>query len=397
MIREVRMTAVVGGRPNVMKMAAIMRAAAAHNAQGRSPRFNIRLVHAGAANDSRLSDTAWEDVRIAEPAAHLGVGAGSGIEQTARIMLAFEKECAHEAEGVIVVGDGEASFACAFVAAKKGLPVFHVEAGLRSGNMAATEEINRILTDKIAVRRFAPGTGAAENLLREGADKKSVVCVGNVMIDTLLHNMARSAESTVLERLGLVAGAGVALATRYAVLSLRRPENLSAAGLGSILQSLSGVARLAPMVVPLSAISRKGFDSSSLDEFVTDLTARLESTGTDAPALPAGIYTVPPIAYLDFLRLLSRASLVITDSGGIQEETTVIGIPCLTLRDETERPVTVTEGTNTLVGKDRERLRREAIAALSGNGKRGRAPSLWDGHAAERVITALAAYYQERR
>jgi UDP-N-acetylglucosamine 2-epimerase (non-hydrolysing) len=232
-----------------------------------------------------------------------------------------------------------------------------------------------------------------------------VICVGNVMIDNLFHHLDRCKTSDVLQRLGLVEqrlaagarGTAVASIPKFVVVTLSRPENVERRDLiAGILQTVNGIGRAAPVIFPMPTGLRKRLEDWGLDDYFTDLTARLESYGGESPELPTGLYTVPPIPYLDFLRLLSASSLVITDSGGMQEETTAMGIPCLTLREDTERPVTVREGTNSLVGHDRDRLRIEAQAALSGHGKRGRVPKLWDGKTAGRVVQHIAEYYRTR-
>lgn len=403
---EIVLAAVVGGRPNLMKMSPVLRAFEAYHNAGGYPQFRVRLVHTGLPNDPRLNDTSWGDVQMPRPDIHLGVGAGTSCEQIARSMLAFERMLNQEhVGGVVVVGDSEAAVAAAWVAAKKGIPIFHVESGLRSGDLKQSDEVNRVITDSLSSRLLTPSPDANENLLREGCAADAISCVGNVMVDNLMQNLERSKHSDVLERLGLIqerVGVGAATSVleacvpKYGVLSLTRPENLERPEvLAGILQTMNGVARSAPVMFPIPATTRKKLEDWELDDYFTDLTARLESFGGGSPGLPPGLYTVPPISYLDFLRLLSKATVVITDSGGIQEETTAMGIPCLTLREETERPITVTEGTNSLVGSDRNRLRREALAALSGHGKKGRIPHFWDGHAAERVTSIIAAYYRK--
>lgn len=399
-MRGVILAAVVGGRPNLMKMAPILRAIDQFN-RSHGRRFETRLIHAGLPNDPRLTDTSWGDVQMPLPDINLGVAAARPNEQTARIMLAIDRVLGHEHfDGVIVVGNSDAALASAIVAARARLPVFHVEAGLRS-SAETPEDVNRRLCDSLSTLLFTPSEDADANLQREGYDPHQIVRVGNVMIDNLIYHLARSHNSNVLDRLGLIADRVIAghptmppSPPKYGVLTLSRPENIEDShALGNILQTLSGVSRLAPIVFVANAATRKRIEQLELEDFVADLTARIESFGGTSPSLPPGLYTVPPLAYLDFLRLLSQATVVFTDSGGIQEETTAMAIPCLTLLEETERPITVQEGTNRLVGKNRDLLRREALAALSGHGKQGRVPELWDGHAAERLVESLAQYY----
>lgn len=404
----VTLAAVVGGRPNLMKTAPVLRAIEQYNRAYPAPRLGVKLVHTGLPNDPRLTDTSWMDVQMPTPDVHLGVGNAAAAEQIARVMMALERYLASEpVQGVVVVGDSDASAAGALVAAKRGLPVFHIEAGLRSRDMTMPEEVNRVVVDAVARLLFTPSLDASANLTAAGRHAGDIVCVGNVMVDNLYHHLTRCKSSDVLLRLGLLtpmAAAGmpaavvpVAAVPRYVVVTLQRPENTERREvMAGLLQTANGVARTAPVIFPVSHGLRKRLEDWGLDDYYTDLTARLESYGGESPALPSGLYIVPPIPYLDFLRLLSESTVVVTDSGGIQEETTAMGIPCLTVRDETERPITVTEGTNRLVGHDRERLRVETLAALSGHGKRGKVPVLWDGHAAERIAKALGEYYLKR-
>lgn len=409
----ITLAAVVGGRPNLMKTAPVLRAIEMYNCAYPAPRLSIKLVHTGLPNDPRLTDTSWMDVQMPTPDVHLGVGHSSAAEQIARTMMALERYLSAEpVHGVLVVGDGDASAAGALVGAKRGLPVFHVEAGLRSRDLSMPEEVNRVVVDAVARLLFTPSLDASANLRASGRLPGDIVCVGNVMVDNLYHHLSRCKASDVLLRLGLLApvalggaapahaaagGSAVAVVPRYVVVTLQRPENTERrVVMAGLLQTANGVARTAPVIFPVSHALRKRLEEWGFDDYYTDLTARLESYGGESPALPSGLYIVPPIPYLDFLRLLSEATVVITDSGGIQEETTAMGIPCLTVREETERPITVTEGTNRLVGLDRERLRVETLAALSGHGKRGKVPVLWDGHAAERVAKALGEYYLKR-
>lgn len=405
MAETIVLTAVVGGRPNLMKMAPIVRAIELHNRHGALPRLQLCLVHSGLPNDPRLTDTTWGDLQMPQPDVHLGVGNGGATEQTAKIMIALQRFLnENPSDGVLVVGDSEAALAGSLTAAKARLPIFHVEAGLRSGDKSMPEEINRMITDSLAALRLTPSPDADANLIGEGAQPHTVQCVGNVMIDNLFCHIQRSRHSDVLERLGLVvehvtpmgmATVQVGEVPRFGVITLTRPENLERPeALGSILRTLTGVSRMGPLVFPASTATRKRIEELDLDDYVADLSARLESNGGLSPGLPPGLYTLPPMAYLDFLRVLSESAVVFTDSGGIQEETTAMGIPCITLRDETERPITVSQGTNILVGQDRERLRQEGIAAFSGHGKRGRIPHLWDGHASERVVAGIVGYYR---
>ncbi len=399
--KTVTLAAVVGNRPNLMKMAPVIRAIQQRDHLD-GPRLDVRLMYTGTANDARLHDTSFGDLQMPQPDICLGVGKCSATEETARIMMGFERAIRAESiDGLIVVGDSNATLACTLVAARARLPVFHVEAGLRSADARLPEEINRKVTDSLSTLLFTSSEDVHQNLEREGIRPEAMFCVGNAMVDNLFYHLERSRTSDVLERLGLsaqgvaTAGIPVAMKPRYGVITLTRAENVDAPGtLRGILQTLCGVSRVAPIVFPASEATRRQIEQLELDDFVADLTARLESFGGASPLLPPGLYTVPPMAYLDFLRLLSSSTVVFTDSGGIQEETTAMGIPCITLREDTERPITVAEGTNVLVGADRDRLRREALAAFAGHGKQGRMPRLWDGHAADRIMDRVAAFYR---
>jgi UDP-N-acetylglucosamine 2-epimerase (non-hydrolysing) len=354
----IRVINVVGARPNFMKVAPIMRAMSARS------EFVPRLVHTGQHYDPSMSQVFFDELGLPAPDQHLGVGSGSHATQTARILIAFEQELLREPPDlVLVVGDVNSTLACALAAAKLRIPVAHVEAGLRSRNLAMPEELNRLLTDRISTWLFTPSPDADQNLLAEGHPRDRIHCVGNVMIDSLLHHRRAAAGSRVLEQL--------ALAPRsYAVLTLHRPETVDEpARLATALQAVSGVAAEIPIVYPVHPRTRRHLP----------------------PQLDSGLKLLDPLGYLDFLRLMDQARFVLTDSGGIQEETTVLQVPCLTLRAETERPITVTEGTNVVVGVDPERVASESRKILRGGGKIGRIPALWDGLAAERIVAVLAA------
>lgn len=353
---------VVAARPNFMKVAPVMRAIAA---AGFAEQI---LVHTGQHYDASMSDVFFTDLGLRPPDVHLGVGSGTHAEQTGRVMIAFEKVCLERRPDVVLVaGDVNSTLACAIDAAKLGIRCAHLEAGLRSFDMAMPEEVNRILVDRIADVLLTPSSDADENLRREGTAESRIFRVGNVMIDTLLSNLEAARATATPRRLGLDG--------RYAVVTLHRPSNVDDAGtLGGILRALETIQRQLPVVFPIHPRTRKQLAAFGLG-------ARVE-------AMP-GLRLCEPLGYLEFLGLTSGASLVLTDSGGLQEETTALGIPCLTLRENTERPVTVTEGTNTVVGTDPARIVREAEAALGGRGKAGRVPALWDGRTSERVAGVL--------
>jgi UDP-N-acetylglucosamine 2-epimerase (non-hydrolysing) len=311
---------------------------------------------------------------------HLGVGSGSHAQQTAAVMQRFEPVLtAEQPDWVLVVGDVNSTLACALVSAKLGVPVAHVEAGLRSRDRTMPEEINRVLTDQLADLLLTPSADADRNLLAEGIPAARIRLVGNVMIDSLLKHLALAEESRVRETLGIAGG-------EYAVVTLHRPSNVDdPEALARILSALEKISERLTVVFPAHPRTRK-----NLAEF--GLLERTERA--------TGLRLIEPLGYLDFLRLYSGARLVLTDSGGIQEETTALGIACLTLRENTERPVTIELGTNRVVGTNAEIIVREAEGALARSGaqeERPRVPPLWDGHAAERILDALLERTSEMR
>ncbi len=361
---------VVGARPNFMKMAPILRALAAH-----SPPLPALLVHTGQHYDQGMNDRLFEDLGLPRPDLNLGVGSASHALQTAEVMRRFEPALdAHRPTCVVVVGDVNSTLACALVAVKKGVPVVHVEAGLRSFDRRMPEEINRVLTDQIADRLYTTERSAGPNLAREGIAPERVVFVGNVMIDSLLAHraQARTAAQT-LQAHGIDPGL-LAHPLGHGLVTLHRPSNVDdAASLRGVLSVLSEVASRLPLVFAMHPRTR-----ANIDRF-----------GLGAMLDPARIAALPPQGYLEMLGLMASATLVLTDSGGLQEETTALGVPCLTLRDNTERPITVEQGTNTLVGADRTAILAGVAAILAGQGKRGRVPELWDGGAAQRIAADL--------
>jgi UDP-N-acetylglucosamine 2-epimerase (non-hydrolysing) len=361
---------VVGARPNFMKMAPMLRAFAAH-----APALPALLVHTGQHYDEDMNDRLFEDLRLPRPDLNLEVGSASHAVQTAEVMRRFEPALdAHRPCCVVVVGDVNSTLACSLVAVKKGVPVVHVEAGLRSYDRKMPEEINRVLTDQIADRLYTTERSAEENLRREGIPADRICFAGNVMIDSLLLNrpQARSAAATLRQH-----GIEPALldhAAGYGVVTLHRPSNVDDRDvLRGVMGVLAEVSAQLPLVFALHPRTRANLDRFGLIESID----------------PRRMMLLPPQGYLEMLGLTSRAALVLTDSGGLQEETTALGVPCLTLRENTERPITVEQGTNTLVGRDREAILRGVADILKRGGKRGRIPELWDGHAAERIATDL--------
>ncbi len=354
---------VVGARPNLMKVAPLMEAFAER------PGIEALLVHTGQHYDANMSDLFFRQLGIPEPDLNLGVGSGSHAVQTAEIMKGFEPVLIeHRPDAVLVVGDVNSTIACGLVAVKLGIALVHVEAGLRSFDRSMPEEINRVLTDAISDVLFCTEASGVANLKREGVADAKIHQVGNVMIDTLMKHRSRAEASPILGQLGLEPRG-------YAVLTLHRPSNVDdPETLAGILDALEVVARDMPLVFPAHPRTREKMRAFGLD-------ARLAR-------LP-GLRLIEPAGYLDFLKLMASARLVLTDSGGIQEETTILGVPCLTLRDNTERPVTVELGTNQLVGRDPQRILAAYRKLQAGAGPPGRMPPGWDGRAAGRIVDVL--------
>jgi UDP-N-acetylglucosamine 2-epimerase (non-hydrolysing) len=321
------------------------------------------LVHTGQHYDQRMSDAFFIELAIPEPDVNLEVGSGSHAEQTARVMLAFEPWLrANRCDAVVVVGDVNSTLACSVVAAKLGLPVAHVEAGLRSFDRTMPEEMNRVLTDALSTWLLTPSPDADENLNREGIDPTRVFRVGNVMVDTLLAHLDRAMESDVLHRLGIFGDYGLVTLHRPALVD--DPERFR-----PVLQALSYIGRRLPLLFPAHPRARAALDALGI--------GRISS-----------IRVIEPEGYIGFLKLQAAARLVLTDSGGVQEETTVLGVPCLTLRENTERPITILEGTNQLVGLEPDRIISHAEQALAAV-RAPRRPALWDGQTAERIVQVL--------
>ena len=353
-----RVICVAAARPNFMKIKPVMDALERQSVE-------VVLVHTGQHYDESMNDVFFRDLGLRSPDRHLGTGSGSHAEQTGRVMIAFEPVLNDvRPDAVVVVGDVNSTVACALVAAKAGPVVAHVEAGLRSRDWTMPEEVNRVATDRISDLLFAPSADAVDNLRDEGYHDDQIHLAGNVMIDTLLANLDRALASDVLRRHALTAG-------EYGLVTLHRPANVdSPEMLASLLGALGQVATDLPLLMPVHPRTA----------------ARLEAAG-----LPTGIMLTPPAGYLDFVALQASARMVLTDSGGIQEETTALGVPCLTLRDSTERPITVSEGTNRLVGRDPARIVAAARAALRDPGPK-RCPALWDGKAGDRIADTLVNY-----
>jgi UDP-N-acetylglucosamine 2-epimerase (non-hydrolysing) len=337
--------------------------------------FDARLVHTGQHYDEAMKDAFFRQLRIPEPDIDLGVGSGSHAVQTAEIMRRFEPVVDELAPDlVLVVGDVNSTIACALVASKKGIGVVHVEAGLRSWDRRMPEEINRVLTDQISDLLFTTEPDGATNLLREGVAAERIHFVGNVMIDTLFANRQHAVPAD--QTLARIPDFPVA-AEGFGVLTLHRPSNVDdPVVLTRLLDTLADLSRRMPLVFPIHPRTR----------------ARLADAGLAERLADSRIALTEPLPYLDLLGLMLSARLVLTDSGGLQEETTALGVPCITLRENTERPITVEQGTNTVVGTDPAAIRASFEEVLSGGGKAGRSPELWDGRAAERIAAVLAGW-----
>jgi UDP-N-acetylglucosamine 2-epimerase (non-hydrolysing) len=352
---------VAAARPNFMKVAPLIRAMDQHG-------LRYVLVHTGQHYDDEMSGIFFRDLGLPAPDYNLGVGSGSHAEQTAHTMLAFEPVCSREnPDAIVVVGDVNATLACALVGRKLNIPIAHVEAGLRSGDMSMPEEVNRIVTDAISDWLFATEEAALVNLSSEGRSSRAYL-VGHTMIDNLLQQVVAL---DMVDRNKLVSEGIVKRLRRYAIVTVHRPSNVdSPEALRELMAILQAVRELLSVVFVMHPRTARNI-------------ARLQVE------LPVAIETVNPMGYREFLNLWRSACVVLTDSGGLQEETTALGVPCLTLRDTTERPVTVSQGTNTVVGRDKARIVAEVQAILAGSGKSARGPKIWDGKASERIVNLL--------
>jgi UDP-N-acetylglucosamine 2-epimerase (non-hydrolysing) len=357
---------VAGARPNFMKIAPLMR-----EAQKNWPSVNLKLIHTGQHYDRDMSDVFFEELSIPKPDYHLNVGAGTQTEQMAKIMVEFEKVCIAEKPSiVVVVGDVTSTIAAALVARRLNIRVAHVEAGLRSGDMAMPEEVNRILTDAISDDLFVTEQSGLDNLKLEGKPASAVHYVGHVMVDTLLFQRDRL---DAADKTQWLSPALKVQFKQYAVVTLHRPATVDSPELfGEVIRALNRIAESIPIIFPVHPRTAGNIKNFGL---------------TLSPA----IHLTKPLPYMDFLWLWKDAAFVLTDSGGLQEETTALGVPCLTARPSTERPITISEGTNTIVGTSYNDIVAAASQAITSGGKRGRCPQLWDGKAAERILKLLAA------
>ena len=369
---------VVGARPNFVKIAPILRALKSRG------RFAVRLIHTGQHYDIAMNAVFFQELAIPEPDINLEVGSGSGTEQTARIMLGLEKMLAtRPPDMLVVVGDVNSTMAASLVSAKLLIPLAHVEAGLRSKDRAMPEEINRLVTDRLSDLLLTTERDAAETLVREGVSQDQIHFVGNVMIDTLYACLERAvpAAATLAEH-----GASEPFLAKaregFGFVTLHRPSNVDdPAQLRGLLEALAQISRDVPLVFAMHPRTRATVASAGLSDLLNE----------------GCILVTPPLSYLRALGLMRAARLAITDSGGVQEETTALGVPCLTVRTNTERPVTVDEGSNFLVGTSPGALRKAAVDVLASGGKHGRVPELWDGRAAERIADHIERYLSSHR
>jgi UDP-N-acetylglucosamine 2-epimerase (non-hydrolysing) len=378
----IRLLGVVGARPNFMKIAPIVAELKNH------PAIEHCLVHSGQHYDELLSGNFFADLGLPQPDVNLQVGSGSHAAQTAEIMKRIEPVLLdYKPQMVLVVGDVNSTLAAALTAAKLGIGVAHIEAGLRSFDMTMPEEINRKLTDAVSSLLFVTEQSGVENLKREGVPAEKIFLVGNVMIDSLLQHREIASRSPLLDQLSMRRNGSSC--RPYGVLTLHRPSNVDdPETLHGILRAVSALAAELPIFFPVHPRTRKNIESFGLLRYLASSFER-SATGSPAGKNDAGIFPLDPLGYLDFLSLNDGARIVLTDSGGIQEETTVLGVPCLTLRENTERPATVQHGSNQVVGVDSDRILAAARSILSNPARPFERPPLWDGKAARRIVAIL--------
>lgn len=389
---------VAAARPNFIKISPLVRAIQAYNeasvANNNSTHIKPILVHTGQHYDDNMSDAFFRDLKIPAPDIHMGIGSGSHAEQTGHVMISFEKILLGEKPDlVVVVGDVNSTMACTLAAAKLHIRVAHIEAGLRSFDRNMPEEINRRVTDALADCLFTPSPDGDGNLLREGCSKDKIFLVGNIMVDSLLFHLEKAKQMDTLNRLGLKNNeANDTNYIPYALLTLHRPANVdNLQTFSRILEGLRKIAVEIPIIFPIHPRTMKQIAMFGLskhfnffDQSVVPQAPYFENEG-----IKGKIHCLEPLGYLDFLNLVANARFVLTDSGGIQEETTALNVPCITIRDNTERPITVTEGTNVLVGHDPDKMFVEAKKVLDGQERHGKCPALWDGKTAERIVEIL--------
>ena len=394
--QAVKWILVAGARPNFMKIAPLMRAIQAYNDKSNT-KISPFLVHTGQHYDINMSDSFFKDLSLPKPDVYLGVGSGTHGEQTGKILIEFEKVLLKEKpDTVIVVGDVNSTLAGTLAAVKLCIPVAHVEAGLRSFDRRMPEEINRIVTDSLSDYLFTTSPEADENLLREGITKEKVFPVGNIMIDSLLFNLEEAKKTDILEQLALRPKSleySCVETTDYCLLTLHRPANVDQKeSLTRIVQGLLTISSKLPVIFPIHPRTLKQVKKFGMEScFEIQPSPHLESGDYyNGNYLKAKIHCFDPFSYLEFINLMANAKVILTDSGGIQEETTVLGIPCITLRDTTERPITLTQGTNVLAEDDAQKIVKEVEKVLEGKKRKGTCPPFWDGHTAERIVRILS-------
>jgi len=361
-----KIISVVGARPNFMKVAPIYRAINKHNQSANQSIIHL-ICHTGQHYDEKMSKIFFDDLELPKPDYYLGVGGGSHAEQTARIMIEFEKVLIKESpDAIIVVGDVNSTIACGLTAKKMGVSLIHVEAGLRSFDMDMPEEINRILTDRISDMLFVTEKSGIENLLREGTPKENIHFVGHVMIDSLVYYLPKIKNSSILDEMNLQPN-------DFVLVTLHRPSNVDEKEpLEKLVRFFNKIAEKRKVVFPVHPRTRNNLKRYNLDTLIND-----------------DVILCDPIGYLDFQNLLMNCGVVITDSGGIQEESTYLGVQCITLRNSTERPITAEVGTNQVVGTDLEKAYNVFEKIVAGEIKQGKTPELWDGHTAERIVETI--------
>ena len=359
---------IVGARPNFMKMAPIYDYLKSKN-------LPLILVHTGQHYDDNMSKIFFDDLGMPKPDIYLGVGSGSHAKQTAQIMIDFEEICEENKPSmVIVAGDVNSTIACALVSSKMNIPVAHVESGLRSFDMKMPEEINRVLTDRISNLLFTPSLDANQNLINEGVNEKSIKLVGNIMIDSLLNNIERAKRSNIHNELNIMKG-------NYATITLHRPSNVDYENvLSDIIKAFETIGNEISLIFPAHPRTTHMISKFGLENRINQI---------------PNLQVIKPQGYLDFLALIKYSKVVFTDSGGLQEETTALRIPCITIRENTERPITVTEGTNTIVGSKAENIIKEWNNISRNKGKKGNIPKLWDGKTAERIGIDIIEYLEK--
>lgn len=398
---------VVGARPNFMKIAPLVSAIREYNRSlaDDTPEISFLLVHTGQHYDINMSDVLFDDLKLPKPDIHLEVGPGTHGEQTGKVLIEFEKVLFKtKPDIVIVVGDVNSTLACSLAAAKLHIPIAHVEAGLRSFDRTMPEEINRIVTDSLCDYLFTPSQDADENLIKEGIPPERIFPVGNIMVDSLLSNLEKAKKRDVLERLGLRSHYAVksgshfghpitGSAAPYVLLTLHRPANVDEKdSLNQIVQGLLEISSTLPVIFPGHPRTRKRINEFGMKphfEFHDSLDLTSDAYYQNGK-MKTKIHCFEPLGYLDFLSLTIHSAVVLTDSGGIQEETTVLNIPCVTLRDTTERPITLTQGTNVLVGNNPQKMVQQVKRILKRGTRQGKRPVMWDGHTAERIVKILA-------